>query len=88
MRRWYSIKPKMQIAVPSDRNQFQHSLKAVNMPTEKLDMEGRMVLEFTHRRLAEIAALTKREGIDFSVFIIPMPTQVSGQEWSPGKVGC
>lgn len=87
MARWLGAKPLMQLAVPSDRNRFQHSFKAVNTATDSLDTDGRMVLEFTHRGLAEIAALTKREGIDFSVFIIPLPTQVSSQQWSPGKTG-
>lgn len=85
MARWLSAEPKAQLAIPADRNLFQHSFKAVNTPTEKLNAEGRQVLDFTHRGLAEMATLAKKQGIDFSVFIIPLPTQVSSKEWSPGK---
>jgi hypothetical protein len=85
MARWLSVKPKAELAIPPDRTLFQHTFKAVNTPTHKLDDEGRKVLEFTHRGLAEIAALAKQQGIEFSVFIIPLPTQVSSREWSPGK---
>ena len=85
MARFLSVKPKAQLAIPPDKSLFQHSFKAVNTPTDKLDNEGRMVLEFTHRGLAQIAAMASNNYIEFSVFIIPLPTQVSSWEWSPGK---
>lgn len=77
--------PKVQLAIPVDRHQFQESFLGVNTPTELLNDTGLEVLSFTHRGLAEIAHLTKENNIDLSVFIIPLPMQVDANEWSPGK---
>lgn len=85
MARFRSMQTRAQLATPPAQALFQNSLKEVNTPTDKLDKEGRTVLEFTHRGLAEISALASSNSIEFSVFIIPLPTQVSSEEWSPGK---
>jgi hypothetical protein len=64
---------------------FKSTFLEVNTPTEKMDYEGRKVLEFTHRGLSEMGKLANQHGIDFSVYIIPLPTQVGSKEWSSGK---
>lgn len=77
--------PTTGLAMPVDRFQFQESFLGVNTPTELLDDTGLEVLNFTHRGLAEIAHLTKKNNIDLTVFIIPLPMQIDSNEWAPGK---
>jgi hypothetical protein len=69
----------------AQKNLFQSSFLEVNTPTSELDIEGREVLEFTHKGLSEMAKIAKRNKIEFEVYIIPLPSQVDSQEWQKGE---
>ena len=78
--------PRGPLETRATLNRFEQSFMAVNKPTGKLDGVEREVLEFTHRGLAEMAALARAGGARFVIFIIPLPTQVGPAEWVRGKV--
>ena len=83
--RLFKSKSASQLAVPIEKDSFQDSFRGVNIPDHLLDPTGKEVLQFTHRGLAEIATLAKKFEIPLTVFIMPLPMQVAGYEWSLGK---
>lgn len=58
---------------------------AVNKPDSQLDDQEKQIVNFTHEGIRAISDLARTSGAEFSMFIIPMPTQVSAEEWTIAK---
>ncbi len=64
---------------------FYSSLAAINKHTEDMDEKEKKVLNFTHQGLKEIQKLCNTYQINLKIFIMPLPTQISKNEWQTGK---
>ena len=76
-----ALQPTKELVEPM---QFHRTPRQVNKAP--LDEQEQAVLEFTHEGIRQIAALCREHRIPLTLTIIPLPPQVSGQEWKRGRV--